>query len=226
MISYIVDTIASSRIYFRFCWSPHLPAYCYIFFMLFKHLCLKESLLLNDWSIPIVFILSSRRGDCNIPLITTHCFLYVSIERIESMALFIIRDLTYWAVYDDFLFIWKHKYSLPAGGNFYVVCNSIGAIEIVTSNRVKWVVVDVAWTLCFGFRGVTHEWMSSVFEVLLLFWFLVLSLLSSWDEIDVRVKLIADDVWEYEDDKTGFLRVGINIFWSIVFAKTTNSLAH
>ena len=38
-----------------------------------------------------------------------------------------------------------------------------------------------------------------------------MSLLSSWDEIDVRVKLLADDVWEAEDDETGFLSVGVDI---------------
>ena len=42
--------------------------------------------------------------------------------------------------------------------------------------------------------GVTHEWMSSVFEVLFLFWLIVISLLSILDNIDVRVELLADDV--------------------------------
>ena len=37
-------------------------------------------------------------------------------------------------------------------------------------------------------------------------------LLSSWDEIDVRVELHADDLWEAEDDKTGFLSVGVVSF--------------
>ena len=78
-----VDTIAESRISFRFCCSSHLPLCWYIFFMLFKNLCSKEDLLHNHWSIPIVFIWSSRRGDCNITLITTHCCSNTSIERIE-----------------------------------------------------------------------------------------------------------------------------------------------
>ena len=43
------------------------------------------------------------------------------------------------------------------------------------------------------FRGVTHECMSSVFEVLFLFWFVLLSLLSILDEMDVCVELLADD---------------------------------
>ena len=30
--------------------------------------------------------------------------------------------------------------------------------------------------------------------------------------MDVRVKLLADDVWAAEDDKTGFLSVGMDIF--------------
>ena len=39
-----------------------------------------------------------------------------------------------------------------------------------------------------------------------------MSLLSSWDKMDVCVKLLADDVWAAEDDKTGFLSVGVDIF--------------
>ena len=43
-------------------------------------------------------------------------------------------------------------------------------------------------------------------------------LLSSWDDMDVRVELLADDVWAAEDDKTGFLSVGVNIF-NILYLK-------
>ena len=39
-----------------------------------------------------------------------------------------------------------------------------------------------------------------------------LSLLSSLDEMDVHVKLLVDDVWAAEDDKTGFLSVGVDSF--------------
>ena len=60
-------------------------------------------------------------------------------------------------------------------------------------------VVDVAWTLRFVF-GVAHEWMSSVFEVLFLFLFLLMSLLSDWDDMDVPVELIVDYAWADEDD--------------------------
>ena len=45
----------------------------------------------------------------------------------------------------------------------------------------------------------------------LLFWFVVMSLLSSWDEMDIHVKLLADDVWAAEDDITGFLSVEVDI---------------
>ena len=62
------------------------------------------------------------------------------------------------------------------------------------------------------FRGVTHEGMWSVFEVLFLFWFVVMYLLSSWDEMNVPVELLADDAWAAEDDKTGFLNVGVDCF--------------
>ena len=53
------------------------------------------------------------------------------------MALFSIRDLTHWEAWGDLLFIWKHKYSLPAGGNYFVLCNSTGAIGSVAFNGVK-----------------------------------------------------------------------------------------
>ena len=39
----------------------------------------------------------------------------------------------------------------------------------------------------------------------------VLFSFSSWDDIIVRVKLLVYDVWFSEDDKTGFLSVGMNI---------------
>ena len=54
--------------------------------------------------------------------------------------------------------------------------------------------------------------MSSIFETFFLFWLLVMSLLSSWDDMDVHVKLLADDVWAAEDDKTGFFSVEVDIF--------------
>ena len=62
------------------------------------------------------------------------------------------------------------------------------------------------------FHGVTYEWMSYVFEVLFLFWFVVIYLLSSWDEMDVGVKLLSNDAWASEDDETVFLSVGVDIF--------------
>ena len=37
-------------------------------------------------------------------------------------------------------------------------------------------------------------------------------LLSSWYDMDVRVKLLADDVWAAEDYKTGFLSVEVDSF--------------
>ena len=39
-----------------------------------------------------------------------------------------------------------------------------------------------------------------------------MSLLSSWYGMDVPVELIAYNVWAAEDDKTGFLGVGADIF--------------
>ena len=54
--------------------------------------------------------------------------------------------------------------------------------------------------------------MSSVCEVLFLFLFVVMSLLSHWDDMDGVIILLADDVWAAEDDKIGLLNVGENIF--------------
>ena len=39
-----------------------------------------------------------------------------------------------------------------------------------------------------------------------------MSLLSSWYDMDVPIELLADDVWADEDDKTGFLSVGVDVF--------------
>ena len=39
-----------------------------------------------------------------------------------------------------------------------------------------------------------------------------MSSLSSWDDMDVPVELLADDVWAAKDDKTCFLSVGVDIF--------------
>ena len=80
------------------------------------------------------------------------------------------------------------------------------------------------------FCRVTYEWMSSVFELFLLFLIVVIFSLSSWDEMNVHVKLLADDVWAAEEDKTCFLSVGVDIFdwlylkeWSISFPMVTMS---
>ena len=67
------------------------------------------------------------------------------------------------------------------------------------------------------FCGATHEWMSYVFEVFFLFWFVVISLLSSWYKMDVPVKLLTDDVWAAEDNNTGFLSVEVDSLESGIF---------
>ena len=65
---------------------------------------------------------------------------------------------------------------------------------------------------CIFFRGVTQEWISPVFEISDVFWIAVLYLFSSRDDITVCDKLVVYDVWFSEDDNTGFLSVGVNIF--------------
>ena len=133
------------------------------------------------------------------------------------MALFNILDLTHWSAWGDLLLIWKHKYSLPTGGNSVVFGNSKGARGKVVINGIKQGGVDVSWTLIFCFRGIAQKWISSVFEMSGMFWISVLSSFSSWDDIIVRVKLVVYDVWFAEYDKTYFLSVGvyflIDYFW-------------
>ena len=55
--------------------------------------------------------------------------------------------------------------------------------------------------------------------MLFLFWFLVMSLLSSWDDMYVPVKLLAYNVWADEDDKTGFLSVVKLVGYDVWFAE-------
>ena len=132
--------------------------------------------------------------------------------------------MTHFTAWSDLTLIWKHKYSLPAGDNLVVVCNLSYGIGSVAFDAVRWVCVTVAWTLQFGFHGVTNDWMSSLFEMLFLFWLVVMCLLSSIDKIDGSVELIPDDVWEGENDKTGFLSVGVDSFNQLFLYKQPNSL--
>ena len=92
------------------------------------------------------------------------------------------------------------------------MCNSTVEIGSVVFNGVKQVVADVEWTLHF-FPVVLH--MSGCHLYLrccACFDFVVMSLLSSWDDMDVPVELLADDSWAAKDDKTGFLNVGVDCF--------------
>ena len=57
--------------------------------------------------------------------------------------------------------------------------------------------------------------MSYVFKVLLFFWFVVMSLLLSWDEMDVPVELIAYDAWAAEYDRIGFLNVEVDSLYQL-----------
>ena len=51
-----------------------------------------------------------------------------------------------------------------------------------------------------------------------------MSLLSSWDYMDVRVELLSDDVWAAQYDKMGFLSVGVDIFDRLYLKKQPISL--
>ena len=90
--------------------------------------------------------------------------------------------------------------------------NSTGKRGKVMINGVKRGGVDVAWKLIFYFWGVTHEWIPSVFEMSDVFWIEVLSLFWRWYDIIVRFELVVYDVWFAEDDNTGLLSVGVDIF--------------
>ena len=52
----------------------------------------------------------------------------------------------------------------------------------------------------------------SMFFMLFLFWLVITFLLSSLDEIVVCVKLLSGYVWEDDDDKLGYLSVGVDSF--------------
>ena len=180
--------------------------------MLFVHICSKEELVNDDWSIPIVFIWYSIRDDRNIHFITKNCCGNVLIDRMESTTLFNTLDLTHWVTWGYLLSTCKHKYSLPSGGKCVVFGNSTGKRGKVVINGVKRGGVDLAWTLIFYFWGVTQEWISSVFEMSTVFWMEVLSLCWSWWYIKVGVELVVYDVWFAEDNNTGFLSIGVDIF--------------
>ena len=47
---------------------------------------------------------------------------------------------------------------------------------------------------------------------------------SSLDDIYVLVELLADDLWEADDDKPGFLSVGVNSFDQLFLHKLPMSL--
>ena len=129
------------------------------------------------------------------------------------MALFIISDLTHYAAWGDLLLSRKNKHSLLTGGNLVVVCKSIGAIGTVVFNDVKRGGVDVAWTLCFCFCGVTHEWMSSVFIIKV-----------RGDECSCQITCRwCMSIWRRQNR---FLECWSGWFWSIIFGITTNLLSH
>ena len=107
----------------------------------------------DDWSIPIFFIWYSRRDDCNMHFITTHCCSNVLIDRTESINFFNTLDLTHCATWGDLLSTWKHKYSLPSGGNCVVFGNSTGARGKLLINGFKQGGFYVSWTLIFCFLG-------------------------------------------------------------------------
>ena len=113
----------------------------------------------NDWSIPMVFTWYLRRGDCNIPLRTTHCCSNISIEKTESINLAIILDLIYleaWAVLPSF---WKHIYYLPAWGNILVLFKFNLLADVVAIHCAWWFGVEAVGMLQFCFLSVSQDFM-------------------------------------------------------------------
>ena len=94
-------------------------------------------MLLKDWSITMVCTLSFSRVYCNIPLSTTCCCSNVSIERTESITLFIILDLIYLAAWSDLSSFIKHEYYLPTGGNNVGVFK-FNILEDLVAIRCEW----------------------------------------------------------------------------------------
>ena len=141
------------------------------------------------------------------------------------MALFIICYLTHWEAWEDVPLIWKHEYSLPAGGNCFVLCNSTGAISSVGINGVKRVVVHVAWTLyiclwCYTWLDVICIW--GVVIVLIFGNFFVTKLRRDRCSCRITCRLCMIG-WRWQNR---FLECWSGFFWSIIFVKTTNILYH
>ena len=155
-----VETIANSRISLNCCWPSQPPACLYNLLMFWRHPCSKISLLLNYWSIPIVFIWSLRRGDCDIPLSTIHCFSSVSIKISQPINLVIILDLTHLYAWEYLPSICKHIYVLPTGGKFVGVFKFKKIVDVAPI-RCAWLFgVDLVGMLEFCFLGVSQEFMS------------------------------------------------------------------
>ena len=67
-------------------------------------------------------------------------------------------------------------------------------------------------TLIFCFQGDIQELILSIFEVFTMFWMEILSLCWSWWDIIVGVELVVYGLWFAEDNNTGFLSAGLDIF--------------
>ena len=84
---------------------------------------------------------------------------------------------------------------------------NVRTFVLIETARVKQGGVDVAWKLIFCFRGVTYEWISSVFEMSDVFWIAVLSLSSSCYDIVGIYKLKISLTWQ--ESCVFFLSCGI-----------------
>ena len=88
--------------------------------------------------------------------------------------------------------------------------NSTGKIGKVVINGVKQGGIVVVWTLICCFRGVTQEWISSVFEMFTFYWLEALPLCWRGCDVTCGFEIVIHHVWCAEDDNTGFLSVGLD----------------
>ena len=105
--------------------------------MFSRHLCSYIAFFLKDWSTTMVCTWYFNRGNCNIPLSTTHCCSNVSIERTESITLVIILYLIHLEAWAVLPYFWKHIYYLSNRVNNVGVFK-FNILEDVVAIRCEW----------------------------------------------------------------------------------------
>ena len=82
----------------------------FVYFLMFsRHLCPYKSLLLNDWSTPIITICCLSHSDCNRSLWITHCWSNESMSGILSITLVDTRDSSRCSAWSLLPSYWEQK---------------------------------------------------------------------------------------------------------------------